>query len=237
MLRLSYLFLVMLIVPLVACADSQQAEGGAGVKVDSQQVNAPVKGASFEEDVHYVELFQPLTVDTPADKIEVAEFFWYGCPHCYHLEPGLQKWKKTAAEDIQVVSIPAVMNPSWKLHAKAFYAAEAMGILDKVHGPLFQAIHDQGRRLFSEDTLLRFFGSRGIDEAKFKAAMDSMAVATKVKRADKLGKDAALTGVPALIVAGRYRVLSGGVKSYEEMFQVVDFLVEKERSHRQNSSE
>lgn len=226
MLRLIYVLLVMLILPLVACAESQQAEEVA-----------PTNTTAFEEGVHFVELFQPLTVDAPADKIEVADVFWYGCPHCYHLEPGLQKWKKTAAEDIQVVSIPAVMNPSWELHAKAFYAAEAMGILDKVHVPLFQAIHDQGRRLFSEDALLKFFGSRGIDVAKFKAAMESMAVATKVKRADKLGKEAALTGVPALIVAGRYRVLSGGVRSYDEMFQVVDFLVEKERSRRQNPAE
>ncbi len=226
MLRLSYVLLVMLIVPLVACAESQRAEEVA-----------PAKATTFEEGVHYVELFQPLSVDAPADKIEVADVFWYGCPHCFHLEPALQKWKKSAPKDVQVISIPAVMNPSWGVHAKAFYAAEAMGILDEIHEPLFQAIHDQGRRLFSEDALLKFFGSRGIDVAKFKAAMESMAVATKVKRADKLGKEAALTGVPALIVAGRYRVLSGGVRGYEEMFQVVDFLVEKERSHRKNSAE
>jgi len=226
MLRLSHVFFLMLTVPLVACADSQQAKE-----------MAPAKAVTFEEGVHYVELFQPLMVDSPADKIEVAEFFWYGCPHCFNLEPALQKWKKSAPEDVHVVSIPAVMNPRWGVHAKAFYAAEAMGILDEIHEPLFQAIHEQGRRLFSEEALLRFFGSRGIDVAKFKAAMESMAVATKLKRADKLGKEANLTGVPALIVAGRYRVLTGGVHSYEEMFQVVDFLVDKERSRRKNPAE
>lgn len=226
MLRLSYVLLVMLVMPLVACADSQQAKE-----------TAPAEAAAFEEGVHYEELFQPLTVDSPADKIEVTEFFWYGCPHCFNLEPDLQKWKKSAPEDVNVVSIPAVMNPNWRLHAKVFYAAETMGILDKIHEPLFQAIHEQGRRLFSEEALLRFFGSQGIDVAKFKAVMASMVVATKVKRAAKLGKEADLTGVPALIVAGRYRVLSGGVHSYDEMFQVVDFLIEKERSHRQNSAE
>jgi len=241
MLRLSYMFLVMLIVPLVACADSQQADGAASAEVAPVTAvsakEVPAKETRFEEGVHYVELFQPLSVDSPANKIEVADIFWYGCPHCFTLETPLQTWKKTVPEDVQVVSIPAVMNPKWGLHAKVFYAAEAMGVQDKIHVQLFQAIHDQGRRLFSEEAVLKFVGSRGIDETKFKAAMESMAVATKVKRADKIGTEADLTGVPALIVAGRYRVLSGGVKGYDEMFQVVDFLIEKERSHRQNSAE
>jgi thiol:disulfide interchange protein DsbA len=223
--RLSYVILVMLILPLIACADSQQ-----------EKEKSPAATANFEEGVHYVELFQPLLVDSPSDKIEVADVFWYGCPHCYQLEPGLQKWKKTIPEDVNVVAIPAVMNPSWGLHAKAFYAAEAIGVLDKVHVPLFQALHEQGRRISSEDALLRFYASQGVDEAKLKAAMGSMAVATKVRRAEKFGSEADLTGVPALIVAGRYRVLSGGVTSYDEMFQVVDFLVDKERSRRQKEA-
>ena len=224
-LRLSHVLMVMAIVPLLACADSQP---GPGVTATA--------GAGFEEGVHYVELFQPLSVETPDNKIEVADVFWYGCPHCYKLEPALQKWKKTASGDIQVISIPGIMNPGWRIHAKAFYAAQAMGIMDKVHEPLFQAIHEQGRRLSSEGALLRFFASLGIDADKFKAAMDSMAVATKVQRAEKLGKESGLTGVPALIVAGRYRVLNSGVRSYDEIFQVVDFLVAKERSRRQNTA-
>jgi thiol:disulfide interchange protein DsbA len=238
MLRISYLILMILTMPLVACADSQQAEKTSSPTTPQAKVAPPtVKGGNFEEGVHYVELFDPLLSDAPAEKIEVTEFFWYGCPHCFHLEPSLQKWKKTADKDIQIVSIPATLNPNWKLHAKVYYAAEAMGVLDKIHNPLFQAIHDQGRRLFSEKSILRFFASQGVDADKFKDAMDSMVVATKVKRADEISRQASLTGVPALVVAGRYRVLSGGVSGYDEMFQVVDFLVEKERSRRKNSSE
>jgi thiol:disulfide interchange protein DsbA len=229
---------MMLIVPLVACADSQQAEKIHTPATPQAKVAPPAaKGGNFEEGVHYVELFDPLLSDAPAEKIEVTEFFWYGCPHCFNLEPSLQKWKKTADKDIQVVSIPATLNPNWKLHAKVYYAAEALGVLDKTHEPLFRAIHDQGRRLFSEESILRFFESQGVDADKFKDAMNAMVVTTKVKRADEISRQASLTGVPALVVAGRYRVLSGGVSGYDEMFQVVDFLVEKERSRRKNSSE
>lgn len=183
----------------------------------------------FEEDVHYVKLTNPAPVSTEKGKVEVVEMFWYGCPHCYRLEPFVNTWKETADKDIEVVRMPGVLNPKWGLHARAYYAAEAMGLTDKLHEKIFAAIHEQGRRLNSEDAIVRFVTSQGVDGAEFKAAMSSMAATTKAARATDLGKKYELTGVPALIVDGKYRVLSSGVRSYDEMFQVVDFLAEKAR--------
>ena len=234
-----FLLWCVLALPLLACADSSSdmAAGGAGVSSVSAEASSdsgsPAAAGSFEEGVHYIELFEPVpSVSAPADKIEVVEMFWYGCPHCFHLEPALTKWEKNIASDVQVTTVPATLNPSWTLHAKVFYAAEAMGVSGKVHEALFQAIHEQGRRLYSEGAILRFIASLGIDEARFRSAMNSLAVTTKVNRAKQLGQLYGATGVPALIVGGQYRVLSNAVKSHEEIFAIVDYLIGKVRSAR-----
>lgn len=183
--------------------------------------------------MHYIELFGVVpAVAAGPSKIEVVEMFWYGCPHCFYLEPTLNKWKQGISSDVQVTTVPAVLNPSWALHAKVFYAAEAMGVHGKVHETLFKAMHEQGRRLFNEDSIIRFIGSQGIDGEAFRRAMSSMAVTTKVNRAKQLGKLYGITGVPALMVGGRYRVLSRTAKDHDEIFAIVDYLVAKIRSAR-----
>ncbi|CAG0910974.1 unnamed protein product, partial [Cyprideis torosa] len=194
-------------------------------------VSAQSSAATFEENVHYSRLANPVPVSTPAGKVEVAEMFWYGCPHCFRLEPFIKTWKDSAPDDVEIVRIPGVLNPSWGVHARAYYAAEAMGVTDQLHEKIFVAIHEQGRRLNTEDAIVRFVTSQGVDGEAFKAAMNSMAASTKVARAEELGKLYELTGVPALIVGGKYRVLSSGVRSYDEMFNVVDFLAEKIRNN------
>jgi protein dithiol oxidoreductase (disulfide-forming) len=245
------------ILPLAACADNNHSSTTDSANTAKSEVVQTAKNdvveqtdstakpatKSFEENLHYVELFDPVPTSVPPGKIEVVEMFWYGCPHCYELEPALNKWVKTKSDDIEVIRIPAVfksptgkVNPLWALHAKTHYALEAMGVLGQTHEKLFEAIHEQGRRLTSEDAIARFLASLGINEAEFRKALVSMPVNTKTNRAIELTEKYGVTGVPALIVGGRYRVLNKAINSYDEMLQIVDFLAEKERSHLKNDN-
>jgi thiol:disulfide interchange protein DsbA len=242
------LVVTLLLLPVMACAE-KAADAGAKVEKVAMQGQAveklqktdiaklePKKSASkvktFVKDVHYAELFSPVPVSTAKGEVEVVEMFWYGCPHCFKLDPHLNKWHQNVADDVKLVTMPGVLNPSWKLYAKAFYAAEVMGVSEKFHQPLFQTIHQQGRKIKNQDALIRFIESQGIDSKQFLDAMNSMSVTAKVARAEQLGRQYGVTGVPALMVGGKYRVLGGGIASYEEMFEVVDFLAEKVRQEQ-----
>lgn len=190
--------------------------------------------SKYTEGVHYTTFKTPIKVGSDASKVEVVEMFWAGCPHCYHLEPHVQKWKKSVPSFVEFIKLPSVLNPSWKLHARAFFAAEALLAGDKFHLAMFNAIHEQGRRLRREDAVVRFAERQGLDGEKFREAMNSKSTDEKVKQVAKLGKDYGLTGVPSLMVAGKYKVNSASVKSYDELFALVDFLVKKERQEQKS---
>ena len=215
-----FVLVAMLLLPVMACADRE---------ADHKTASGSKPGKVFEENVQYAELFSPVPVSTEKGKIEVVEVFWYGCPHCFHLEPYFEKWNKSKAKDVELVRMPGILGPSWKFFARAFYAAQVMGVSDKLHKALFEAIHEQHRKIRDEDSLIRFVESQDIDPKAFREAMSSMAVDTKVARAGELGKLYGVTGVPALIVGGKYRVLNNGVQSYQEIFDVVNFLADKVR--------
>ncbi len=189
-------------------------------------------GKTFKQDIHYKKLERRVKPQAPSNKIEVVEMFWYGCPHCFKLEPSVKKWRKTIPQDVLFTSIPAAFNERWAIHARAFFAAESLGLHDATHEVLFKALHEQGRRLNTEDALVRFFASEGIDGDKFRKTMRSREVKAKVNMAKSLGKRYGLTGVPSLIVDGQYRVLLDHIKSYGELFEIVDFLVNKVRKDR-----
>jgi len=187
-----------------------------------------VAGGDYDEGIEYQALAAPQpTAD--ADKIEVLELFWYGCPHCYHLEPELAEWLKHKPDDVQFVRVPAVLGPSWEMHARAYYTAELLGVLDKIHGPLFDRIHKEHKPIHNTAELKAFFKEHGVSEADFDKTYSSFAVITKTNRAKQVREMYGVTGVPTLIVNGKYRTtakLAGGNK---QMLQVVDFLVAKER--------
>ncbi|RMG51350.1 MAG: thiol:disulfide interchange protein DsbA/DsbL, partial [Gammaproteobacteria bacterium] len=92
---------------------------------------APLQAEEFDPGIDYTVLPQPIPTDVPKGKVEVAEFFWYGCPHCYRFEPHVQKWLKHKPEAAAFVRIPASLNPSWRPHAEAYYAAQTLGVTDK----------------------------------------------------------------------------------------------------------
>lgn len=183
----------------------------------------------FTEGVHYQPVRQPLPVSPPG-KIEVIEMFWYGCPHCYHFEPLLEKWIEEKPDNVVFTRTPAVFRDSWLLHAKAFYTAKALGALDKVHRPLFDAIHLKNRQLDTKEALAEFFASLGIPKEDFLQTFESFAVEGKLQQAVVMTRNSGITGVPAIIVNGKYRTDAGMAGSFEDMLKVVDYLIAKESS-------
>lgn len=183
----------------------------------------------FTEGVHYQPVRQPLPASPPG-KIEVIEMFWYGCPHCYHFEPLLEKWIEEKPDNVVFTRTPAVFRDSWLLHAQAFYTAKALGVLGKAHRPLFDAIHLKNRQLNTKEALAEFFVSLGIPKEDFLQTFESFAVEGKLQQAVVMTRNSGITGVPAMIVNGKYRTDAGMAGSFEDMLKVVDYLIAKESS-------
>jgi len=183
--------------------------------------------ADYKEKIHY-QLIQPPQPTTTKDKVEVVEMFWYGCPHCNALEPYVERWLKRKPGNVEFIRIPAVFRPMWELHARAFYTAEILGVQDKTHSAMFEAIHNQKRTLGTEQELMEFFAQHGVSNADFNRVFRSFAVEAKVRRAKDLSQRYGIDGVPALIVNGKYRTGSQLAGGNAEIFKVVDFLVAKE---------
>ncbi len=180
---------------------------------------------AFEEGVDYTVLKAPLGTDNPP-RIEVVEMFWYGCPHCYELEPVIEKWVKALPKDVEFKRVPAPLNRNWEAAARVYYTLESMGLIDKLHGPLFDAIHRDRLRITNERALLDWLGGKGVDAAKYSAASRSFAVESKLKRAMQITQATGIEGVPALLVNGKY-VIPG--QSPARMLAIADSLVAQSR--------
>ena len=183
--------------------------------------------AGIDEGIEY-KLVSPPQPTITREKIEVVELFWYGCPHCFHFEPDLKKWLKTKPKNVVFYRIPAVFNERWGIHARAFYAAEALGILDKIHEPLFEEIHKNKKKLNSVKEIKAFFARHGVSVEDFNNVFNSFAVDAKVRRAKDLSKRYGLDGVPTLIVNGKYRTDGPMAGGRNGMLKVLDFLIKKE---------
>lgn len=167
------------------------------------------------------------TVDKP-NQIEVREFFWYGCPHCFRLDPFITTWLKTKPADVNFVRTPAALNPVWEQNARGYYAVELLGKeTETIHHALFSAIHDplQPKQIFDQASLAAFYSTQGVDASKFNGLYNSFAVSGKVAESKKLAMQYQLEGVPALVVNGKY-VVQG---ENGDALKVVNFLIEKER--------
>jgi len=202
------LLLCLLVVPMVACAQSD---------------------APYKEGEHYIELSSVVpTSDT--SKIEVVELFWYGCPHCYALEPAVEGWKTKLPADVKFVQMPAVLNGRWEVHARAYFAAKALGLLEQTHVALFDALHKERRPLFTREALATFYAGYGVTEDDFNKAFKSFPVSAQISRVKKAQREYRASGVPLIVVNGKYKV-SGTMKAGSSgLFDVVNYLVELERS-------
>lgn len=193
-----------------------------------------LSGAEFQEGAQFIKLSSAGTVET-GDKIEVREFFWYGCPHCYTLEPSIESWMKRMPANAEFVRTPGVAS-RWLVHAQAFYAFESIGVLEKIHKPFFAAIHRERRRLDNEDSVAAFVAERGLDAGKFRRAFNSFGVRLKVDQAKKLNIEYGVSSVPALIVDGKYLTAPSMAGHEETAMQVVDFLIKKAAAERKKAT-
>ena len=162
-------------------------------------------------------------------KIEVVEIFWYGCPHCYDFEPHVNNWVANLPEDVEFRRMPGIFSKSWVAHARAYYAAEKLGVLEQIHTPLFEALHKDRKRIFSESELKDFFESKGVDGDEFTRAYNSNEVEVKFKQAFLMGQRYKITGVPAVVVNGKYMTGAALAGSYDNLLKTMDMLVDKER--------
>ena len=176
----------------------------------------------------YTTLRGTLPVENPA-KIEIAEFFWYGCIHCYNLEPVLEAWLPKLPADAYFRRIPAVFNERWAHDAAIFYAFETLGMLDKLHRPFFDAIHKDRLKTDNLAAMNEWLDKNGVDPKKFEAAMKSFGVQSKVKRATQITAGAQIDGTPALMVQGRFTISTEQGRSREGMLANAERLIPEVR--------
>jgi protein dithiol oxidoreductase (disulfide-forming) len=184
--------------------------------------------AAAQQPPGVVVLDPPLPTDAKG-KIEVVEFFWYECPHCYALEPALEAWVKTLPSDVEFRRVPATFNDRLNISARVFYALEAMGLLDKLHRPLLDAIHKDRLRITDEAQLSAWLQGKGVDVAKFSSTLKSFAVEGRLKRATILVQGSKIDGVPALMVNGQYVIGAGGGGSEERMLAIASSMIDRSR--------
>jgi len=182
----------------------------------------------YDEGIDYTIIAPAQPTDDPS-RIEVVEVFWYGCPHCNHFEPSLEPWIKHAPKDVNFYRLPAIFAPAWEVHARAYFTAEILDVLEKSHAELFYAMHTKRESLNTVDKLAVFYSKYGIDKTLFKKTYNSFVVNTRVARSKDMVERYGVTGVPALVVNGKYLVTGPMAKSYQNMLKITDFLVEKER--------
>lgn len=184
---------------------------------------------AFIEGEHYKEV---RNVEASADgNIAVTEVFWYGCPHCYRFEPHLEEWRRTKAEDVTFERLPTALGRAeGRLHVRAYYTAQELEVTDAVHKRIFAAIHEQGRRLASEEELAGIFQQVGVEPETFRKTFNGFTVENRTRRSEKRISDFGIASVPTVVVDGRWQVGAGQAGSFEEMINIINFLVNKARS-------
>ncbi len=193
-----------------------------GIALPALAQGGPVEGKD------YVRLSQPQAV--PPGKIEVIEFFWYGCPHCNAFEPSLEAWVKKLPADVAFRRVPvAFREETFVAHQKLFYTLEAMGQLEAVHRKVFYAIHSERARLDKPADISAFVAKNGVDATKFMQLFDSFSIQTKATQARKLAEAYRIDGVPALGVHGRFYTSGTLAGTTDRALQVTDFLIQQIR--------
>ena len=190
------------------------------------QAKVPQAGAD------YVRVEPSAPVEAPPGKVEVIEFFWYSCPHCSAFEPTLAAWIKTLPKDVAFKRVPIAFQDSFVPQQRLYYALEAMGLVDKLHAKVFQAIHGERQNLGSEQAIADWVAKQGVDKAKFLQQFNSFSVLAQANRARQLQNAYQIEGVPALGVAGRFVTDGSMAKGMERALQVAQFLVAEVRAKR-----
>lgn len=171
---------------------------------------------------------------TNSKKIEVLEFFFYGCSHCFHLHPLMNAWEKTMPKDVELIYVPAIFRDSWEPMARTLYALESIGQLHQLHEPLFKAWNVDNQQLFEEAQIVDFVAARGVDRAKFSAAYNSFSMQSKVNRAKQMTRSYSISGTPTLVVDGKYVIT--GLQPADTM-RVLNEVIARARKERPATAE
>jgi protein dithiol oxidoreductase (disulfide-forming) len=198
---------------------------GLGATALSTSLPALAQGTPVEGK-HYVRLGSPAPVNAPAGKIEVIEFFWYGCPHCNVFEPTLDAWAKKLPADVAFRRVPVAFREIYMPHQQLYYALEALGKVEALHRKVFYAVHSERQRLEKADDIAAFMEKNGVERAKFMEVYNSFAVQTKAKQATRLADAYKIDGVPAMGIHGRFFTSGTLAGSPEKALQVTEYLVQ-----------
>jgi thiol:disulfide interchange protein DsbA len=189
------------------------------------QAQVPVKGQAYNE------LTPPQPTES-AGKVEVIEFFWYGCPHCYALEPLIEPWAKKLPKDAVFKRVPAIFNEQWGVAARVYYALDALGEEERIRAALFDAIHKENLRITNESAMEEWLAKKGVSVEKYKAVYKSFAVETRVRRAAQMTQAYKIDGVPAFAVEGRYIATASQNSDRQRLLAVTDYLIGEARRNQ-----
>jgi protein dithiol oxidoreductase (disulfide-forming) len=194
------------------------------LKLGSPPAGSPTS-ARFKEGTHYQKIVPAQPVSVAPGKVEVDEVFWYGCPHCFALDPAVEAWRsKEKPNQVEFVRVPAMWNEATRIHARVYYTAEVLGKLDTLHSQIFREIHVNNNPLNTVDKISAFFAEHGVSEAEFKKAFGSAEVESKLQRADFFNRRYRVESVPLFVINGKYRTDLGSAGSEASLFAIVNEL-------------
>jgi protein dithiol oxidoreductase (disulfide-forming) len=212
-----------------ADAAAQSASVQSSLKLDPQPAEPPTS-ARFREGAHYQKIVPAQPTSAAPGKVEALEVFWYGCGHCYTLEPAIESWRNRAKPPyVELVRVPAMWNDVTRMHARLFYTAELLGKLDEVHTPAFRELHVNGNQLNTIDKIADFFQQHGVSKEEFTKAFSSFAVENKLQRADFLNRRYRIESVPTFVVNGKYKTDVGDAGGEAQLFQLMNELAASEQ--------
>lgn len=189
----------------------------------------------FQAGVHYQLARTPQPAPDPK-KVEVTEVFWFGCPHCFHFDPYIEKWAQTKPADVVFDRVPASLGRADGIvHSEAFYTAEMLGLSDRIHHDLFNGIHEHNLPLTTQAAIAPLFAKYGISPEEYNKTMNGFAVDARVRRAEAYIRDLGVTSVPTVVVGGKYwsnATIAGG--NFDKLIEVLNFLVDKVRKERKS---
>ena len=185
-----------------------------------------LQAADYKEGVHYKKLSEQQPES--GERVEVLQFFWYGCPHCYTFEPYVNAWKKSKPDNVDFARVPAIFRPDWEVQARAYYALSNMGIIEDMHGKIFEALHKKKKRLDTKEKMTDFLVKNGVDKAAFEKEYNSFTTDGMVRKAKKKMKAYRIQGVPSMVINGKYLTSGSMAGSYDNMVKITNYLIEKE---------
>ena len=197
--------------------------------------SAPAAQSRWQQGQHYQLLVPAQPTNVSPDKVEVVEMFWYGCSHCYSLEPFLQKWNKEKAAYVQFTRVPVTWSAGHKAHAQLYYTLSALGKGEELHDAVFEEIQRKNNMMFANDAeqtenLQAAFAKRhGINEQEFRSAYRSMGVMTRMRRAEELARRYKVSGVPYMIVNGKYTADVGSAGGQDQLIALINDLAAREQ--------